>query len=175
MSNIDWNNIQSEMGGDYKSYAPDGNYKTKCIGVELKEVGNNGSIVQKFQFEDGEYAYPTADHWLSFKNDSWRVWHNKCLMVVLGASEENARKAVEVCEGKEKKEDIVKAYQQAYDKLLAKKPEVEIEVYTDGKYSKTEFADGQVAMPHDSKPAESSESVVEDEDEFTLDASELPF
>lgn len=175
MPSIDWDNIQNEMGGNFKAYAPDGKYKTKCIGVEIKEVGQNKSIIQKFQLEDGEYAYPTADHWLSFNNDSWRAWHNKCLMEVLGATEENAKKAVEVCESKEKKEDKVKAYQQAYDKLLAKKPEVEIEVYTDGKYSKTEFADSRVAMPHDSKPAESSESIVEDDDEFTLDASELPF
>ena len=178
MSDIDWGNIKNEMGGNsnYKVYAPVGKYKAKCIGVEFKEVGTNGSIIQKFEFEDGEYKYPTADHWLSFKNDHWRLWHNKCLMVVLGASEENAKKAVEVCESKNKKEDIVKSYEQAYSKLLSKKPEVEIEVYSDGKYSKTEFMDGRVAMPHENveqKDDDVAPTDIPDDDEITMD--DIPF
>ena len=72
----------------------------------------------------------------------------KSLMVVLGTTEENARKAVEVCESKGSKENIVKAYEAAFNKLVAKKPEVEIEVYTADKYSRAEFKDPTVAMPH---------------------------
>ena len=81
-------------------------------------------------------------------------------MVVLGASEDNAKKAVEVCESKSGKDNIVKAYEAAFKKLLAKKPEVEIEVYQNGKYSSAEFKDGRVAMPHGDEPKK--ESTVED-------------
>lgn len=151
---LDWDNIQQNAGGDYKNFYADGDYTAKCDSVEIKEVGQNGSVVMKFHFEEGKDGqYPTADHWLSFKNDAWRQWHNKCLMEVFGASEENAKKAVEVCESKNGKENISKAYESAYKKLLAKKPEVKIEVYTDENgYARAEFKDRSVAMPHDNGP-----------------------
>lgn len=152
---INWDEVQQNAGGDFKNYYADGDYKAKCDGVEIKEVGQNGSIIMKFHFEEtNEGQFPTADHWLSFKNDSWRQWHNKCLMEVLGATEDNAKKAVEMCESKNGKENISKAYETTYKKLLAKKPEVDINVYTevnpnDGKeYARAEFKDRKVAMPH---------------------------
>lgn len=74
-------------------------------------------------------------------------------MEVLGASEDNAKKAVEMCESKNGKENISKAYETTYRKLLAKKPEVDIEVYTDNGYARAEFKDRTVAMPHGDEPA----------------------
>lgn len=155
MATLDWDSIQQNAGGEYKNFYADGYYTVKCDGVEIKEVGTNGSVIMKFHFEEGkEGQYPTADHWLSFKNDAWRQWHNKCLMVVLGASDDAAKKAVEMAESKDGKENIIKGYETCYKKLLAKKPEVEIEVYTelnenDGKeYARAEFKDRNVAMPH---------------------------
>ena len=126
MPNIDWENLQNEMGGKYKDYAPEGKYKVKCIGVEIKEVGSNGSVVEKFQFEEGDYKYPTADHWISRKNDNFRAWHQKNLLVALGASESNAKLAVEKAEAKDF-DYAVKAYETAFNALLKKEPEVEIE------------------------------------------------
>ena len=79
-------------------------------------------------------------------------------------------------ESKNKKEDIVKSYEQAYSKLLSKKPEVEIEVYSDGKYSKTEFMDGRVAMPHENveqKDDDVAPTDIPDGDEITMD--DIPF
>ena len=77
---IDWNSVQESAGGSYKNFYADGDYTVKCDGVEIKEVGTNGSVIMKFHFEEGKDGqYPTADHWLSFKNDAWRQWHNKCL------------------------------------------------------------------------------------------------
>lgn len=153
----DWKALKDEMGGNFKNYAEDGDYKVKCDSIEVKEVGQNGSIIMKFGFEATDVQFPTADHWLSFKNDNWRKWHNRCLMIILGASEEAAEKAVDVCEGKSGKENIVKAYEQAYKKLVAKKPEVEIEVYTENDYARAEFKDRSVAMPHDNEPKKTEE------------------
>ena len=171
MPNIDWENLQNEMGGKYKDYAPEGKYKVKCIGVEIKEVGSNGSVVEKFQFEEGDYKYPTADHWISRKNDNFRAWHQKNLLVALGASESNAKLAVEKAEAKDF-DYAVKAYETAFNALLKKEPEVEIEVFQDGKYSRSEFTDRSVAMPH-GETEKKSDNVIDESEE--IDLSEIPF
>ena len=177
----DWKQLKEDMSGNFKQYIEDGVYKAKCDKVEIKEVGSNGSVIMKFHFEDTESAqYPTADHWLSFNNANWRKWHNRCLMIVLGLTEEQAEKTVDICEKTDKKEAIVKAYDQMYAKLLAKKPEVEIEVYTDGKYARAEFTDRSVAMPrgngekkivNDTVPAD----MPEPDDDAEVDLSDVPF
>jgi hypothetical protein len=174
MAATDWDALESEMGGNFKDFADDGVYKAKCNSVEIKEVGSNGSVIMKFGFEEtDDVQYPTADHWLSFKNENFRKYHSRNLMMVLGAPKDAAQKAVDMCEGKSGKDAIVKAYEQTFGKLVAKKPEVEIEVYTDGKYARAEFTDRKVAMPHDGDKKE-------DKDEITLDAedidiSDIPF
>ena len=182
---LDWDSIQSNAGGNFKNFYADGKYTAKCTDVEIKEVGTNGSVIMKFGFEeDDKGKYPTADHWLSFKNDSWRQWHNKCLMEVLGATEEAAKKAVEMAEGKEGKENIIKGYETCYKKLLAKKPEVEIEVFTEvnpsnGKeYARTEFTDRSVAMPRnndDKKPEAKADDIISQGEEVDLSDADLPF
>lgn len=177
---INWDDVQEKAGGSFKNYYADGKYTVKCDGVEIKEVGDKGSVIMKFHFEetkDGQY--PTADHWLSFKNDAWRQWHNKCLMQVLGATEDAAKKGVEMAESKSGKENIIKAYEACYKKLLAKKPEVEIEVYTENNYARAEFRDRTVAMPHGNEPQKESagDEILAGAEEVTeeADLSELPF
>lgn len=177
---IDWDSVQESAGGGYKNYYADGDYKAKCDGVEIKEVGSNGSVIMKFHFEEGDDGqFPTADHWLSFKNDAWRQWHNKCLMQVLGATDDGAKKAVEMAESKSGKENIIKGYEACYKKLLAKKPEVDIEVYTDEKnYARAEFKDRSVAMPHDNDaPKKSDDNPLEGATDASseIDLSEVPF
>ena len=177
---IDWKNVEEDAGSKYKNYAKPGTYKVKCVDVDIREVGTNGSVAQDFLFEeDDQYQYPKATHWLSFKNDSWRQWHNRNLMIVLGSSESTAEKAIDKIEALGDKEKIMKGYETAYKSLLKKKPEVEIEVFPDGKYSRAEFTDDRVAMPHDdAKPAttDTDEVVPEDiDDSEEIDLSELPF
>lgn len=182
---LDWDNIQQNAGGDYKNFYADGDYTAKCDGVEIKEVGTNGSVIMKFHFEEGKDGqFPTADHWLSFKNDAWRQWHNKCLMVVLGATDDAAKKAVEMAESKDGKENIIKGYEACYKKLLAKKPEVKIEVYTElnesnGKeYARAEFKDRNVAMPHgdeQKEKKETAEDIIAQGEEVNLSEADLPF
>lgn len=182
MANTDWDALESEMGGNFKDFADDGVHKAKCNSIEIKEVGTNGSVIMKFGFEEtDDVQYPTADHWLSFKNDAWRQWHNKCLMVVLGATDDAAKKAVEMAESKDGKENIIKGYESCYKKLLAKKPEVKIEVYTElnesnGKeYARAEFKDRNVAMPHGDAPQKENKGndILSQGEEVEL--ADLPF
>ena len=188
MATTDWDALESEMGGDFKDFADDGVYKALCNSVEIKEVGSNGNAIMKFGFEEtDDVQYPTADHWLTFKEgkDNWRKYHSRNLMMVLGAPKDAAQKAVDMCEGKSGKDAIIKAYEQTFGKLVSKKPEVEIEVYTErnqnnGKdYARAEFTDRSVAMPHDNEPAK--ENIIADPLVDAEDASEeislgdLPF
>ena len=182
---IDWGEAEEKAGGNFKAYAADGKYTVKCDGVEIKEVGQNGSVIMKFHFEDkGDVQFPTADHWLSFKNDNWRYIHNKRLMMVFGASEDNAKKGVEMAESKSDKDNIIKGYEACYKKLLAKKPELEIAVYTENDYARAEFTDRSVAMPHgdEGQPKSSGEVVSPDsikDDPLAgaeeVDLSDVPF
>lgn len=175
-----WEDLDKEMGGNFKNYATDGKYNVKCNGVEIKEVGSNGSVIMKFGFEESDVKYPTADHWLSFKNENFRKYHSRNLMMVLGATKDAAQKAVDMCEGKSGKDAIVKAYDQTFSKLTSKKPAVEIEVYTENGYARAEFTDRSVAMPHGEEPQKSSteapaeESPLEGAEEIDLGDS-LPF
>ena len=180
MASIDWDAVQKEAGGNYKNFYADGPYKVKCDGVEIKEVGDKGSVIMKFHFQEDEKGqFPTADHWLSFKNDSWRKWHNKCLMVVLGATDDAAKKGVEMAESKSGKENIMKAYEACYKKLLAKKPTVDIEVYTENGYARAEFQDRTVAMPHGNEPQKENkgDDPLAGAEEVTdsVDLSDVPF
>lgn len=181
----DWDALESEMGGNFKDFADDGVHKAKCNSVEIKEVGTNGSVIMKFGFEEADdVQYPTADHWLSFKNENFRKYHSRNLMMVLGAPKDAAQKAVDMCESKSGKDAIVKAYEQTFGKLVAKKPEVEIEVYTEhnpnnGKdYARAEFTDRKVAMPHgDDAAKKSSSNPLEGAADASgeIDLSEIPF
>lgn len=175
---INWDEIEENFAPKFKSYVDNGDYTVKCTDVEFKEVGQNGSIIAKFGFEETDDGkFPTADHWCTFKEgkDGWRQYHMKGLMVVLGASEDNARKAVEVCESKSGKDNIVKAYEAAFKKLLAKKPEVEIEVYTENNYARAEFKDRSVNMNNSNKKEnkEPTKTIVEEGEEIEIDS--LPF
>lgn len=184
MATIDWDKLEEEQGSNFKDYAPAGVYKVKVKSIDIKIVGVNGSIAQEFFFEEDEnYQYPKATHWISTKNPGWTQIHNRNLMMLLGASKADAQKAVELCEAKaDSKANLINAYTATYNRLIAKNPEVEIEVWQDGKYSRGEFTDKSVRMSHpdDDKPAkkDASDDILENAEEITLDQNddlELPF
>lgn len=174
MATIDWDNIKEN---NFKSYAEDGEYTVKCIGVEFKEVGSNGSIIEKFKFEEtNDTVFPTADHWLAKNNDNFRYVHQKNLLVFFGASEANARAAVEKAEDGDLKH-AAKLYESYLNNLLAKKPEVKIQVFTEvnentGKaYSRADFVDRKVRMNREKK-ADATATASDDEQ---IDLSDMPF
>ena len=83
-------------------------------------------------------------------------------------------------ESKEGKDNIIKGYEACYKKLLAKKPEVKIEVFTEmnpatGKeYARAEFKDRNVAMPHDGeKKEEPGDDIIAQGEEVDLSEAEL--
>lgn len=169
MSNINWDSVESEYSSDYKDYAPEGKHKVKCIDAETKQVGQNGNYIIKFSFEEDDYKYPTADHWITKNKDNWRYHHMKSLFEVLGAPEDKAKQVIEKAEEKGDFEFAVKAYEASFKRLLAKKPEVEIEITPDGKYSRAEFTDGRVRMKNkEDKPLAGAEEV-------DLSSEVLPF
>lgn len=160
MPNINWDSVESEYSSDYKDYAPEGKHKVKCIDAETKQVGQNGNYIIKFIFEEDDYKYPTADHWITKNKDNWRYHHMKSLFEVLGAPEDKAKQVIEKAEEKGDFEFAVKAYEASFKRLLAKKPEVEIEITPDGKYSRAEFTDGRVRMKSkEDKPLAGAEEV----------------
>ena len=156
---MNWDEIESK----YSGFVADGTYKVKCVGVEIKEVGSKGAVVEKFKFEDESGTqFPTADHWLSFKNDNWRVYHQLQLLLVLGADKEKAKKAIEIAEKQGTKEKIIDGYSTAFNTLLKKAPTVEIEVFKEDRgdkaYSVAEFTDGRVNMHRGEENSRSSSS-----------------
>lgn len=173
---IDWDAVEEQYdNGGFKEYAKPGIYTVKCDGVEFKQVGTKGNYVMKFHFEETEtLKFPTADHFLSKEKDNWRIHHTKNLFLALGASEEKAKKGCEMAEEKGDYEYAVKVYEKGFDALLTKKPEVQIEVYPDGEYTRSEFYDRRVSMPHE---APKKDALVDFDDgmEVEIDTSELPF
>lgn len=173
MAGINWDDIEEQYGSQYKDYAEDGVYKVKCDGVEIKDAGTKGNKVVKFHFEDTDnFQFPTADHWMVKDKAGWRIKHMKDLFVALGATEEKAKKCCELAEAKDDFEYAAKAYQKGFDTLLSKKPEVEIEVYTEGKYARAEFTNRSVAMRRDNDKKDEPMSGAEEVDLTDVD---LPF
>lgn len=129
----DWNSLKTEYSNpnpEFKNYAELGRYKVK---VDAAKVGTTtgGTPYVNFTFQEtDEHKYPrSATHWISRKNIKWTKWHHCSLLMALGVSEANAQKAID---GVEKDgaslDQIVKGYQQIYDRACSRHPEVEIEV-----------------------------------------------
>lgn len=155
METIDWDAMDKEQAANapqYKDFCKTaGTYKVKVTGVDIKKVGPKESIAIEFKFEDDNYAYSKATHWYSVDNRKWSQLHMRNLMMVLGASKANAQTAVQSCEEKTNgnKDKICAVYKQVIERLIAKSPEVEIEMWfanSNDKYGKSDFTDRSVRM-----------------------------
>ena len=128
MSNLDWDTIEKEAttNKQYLDYAPNGEHTVKVKEATKKDNGNGWF---EFTFEDTEYKFPKLS-FAFFKDESWkyRAHYYKEVMKLLGCTEDQARKAVEVCEGKDGRENVFKAYANAFGKLAEKHPKMAIEV-----------------------------------------------
>ena len=174
MPNINWDELASNYN-KFKEYAPAGIHKVKVASVENREA-STGTVWQEFKFEDDEkYAFPKVSHPLSNKNANWRAWHWKCLFELLGATEESAKKAVESCEGKGSFDQIKEAYLNAMNRLAAKHPEVEIEVWSDGQYSRADFNDRVRMSRPDDAPRQASTPANPLEGAEEINDTDVPF
>lgn len=178
MADINWTKIEEENAVAYKDYAPVGVHKTKIDSVVLREASTGSKGIEFRLADNKEYSFPKygAVAWVSTKNDSWRIHHMKELFVVLGFTEEQARKAVEQCEDKE---DLAKAYLNMFEKALPKSKEVEVDVFyrNEGdQYTTWDFNSNKVRMSRPEKKEEKKEDVLEDAVELTTEeATDLPF
>lgn len=189
---MDWTKIDEENKKEFKDYVVNGDYDVKLDSVVLKTF-DNGGMAFKFAFEETDTdQYPEATRsFFSDEKKNFRCYHYRNLMMVLGASKENAQKAVEACEGGKNREAIADKYAQAFNRLAQKHPVVKIEVRDqydrDGKprvsakgktYQESEFKDSSVYFPSNKKSAQSSDilpsdgEVAEDGD---LDLESIPF
>lgn len=150
---IDWDSLDEQYSSKFKDYAPEGNYKVKCVDVEARKT-NKGTFVLDFMFEEDEnYQYPKVGCFISKDKEKWRWHYVKELFIVLGAPEDKAREAIERSEAKGDYEYAVKCYEAAFKRLLQKKPEADICVFFSGRTSakgnpinNAEFTDSRVRM-----------------------------
>lgn len=179
-ANIDWDKVEEENKPMYKDYAPEGNHKTKVKEVVLQEASTGSKGIRFILADNDEYAFPKygATAWLSAKNPGWRQHHMKEIFVVLGFTEEQARKAVEQCEDKE---DMAKAYLAMFEKALPKAKEIEVAVFRvheDDQYATWDFASDKVRMnrPEKDSKAKKSDDPLEGAVELsTENTDDLPF
>lgn len=201
MATLDWDAIEEEAkNNSFKNYAPNGEHTVKLKEVKKNENGNGW-----FDFifeEDDEYKYPKLS--FAFFNDEkikFRAHYYKEVMKVLGDSEDAARKAVDVCEGREERDKVFSAYVETFNKLAKKNPKIKIEVrdqydkdgepvcsdsgtvYGESVFSKDsglQFkshgqakneSDGKVVSPDSIKDDEIPTDIPEEE----VDLSEIPF
>lgn len=188
----DWSALATEYKQTYKDYATLGKHKVKVDKATVATT-TTGSIRLQFEFQaDDEYKYPkSAAHWVSRKNINWTKWHHKCLLQVLGVSEENAQKGIDSIEKDGASTDqIVKGYQTLYDRACSRHPEVEIEVREqydrDGNkvmsdkgyaYTESEFADRSVYSSNRPKTASEPVESVDDfgSEDISIDIDQIPF
>lgn len=188
----DWDELDKEFEPKFKDYAPEGNYDVKLEEVEKKTL-DSGAIVFDFSFaETDEYQYQKASKFFFTKNVNFRKFHYRNLMMVLGASKENANKAVDACEGKKSDESITEAYLQMFKRLIEKHPTVKIEVRQSydknghprvsskgTKIREAVFSDPSVYFPADKKneQADDDDSILDTSDDASdeIDISEIPF
>lgn len=186
----DWNKLAQDYKRTFKDYLPLGKHQVK---VEKATVAttSTGSIRVVFEFQDtDEYRVPkSAAHWVSRKNIDWTKWHHKCLLQVLGVSEENAQKGIDSVEKDGVSNDqLVKGYQALYDRACSRHPEVEIEVREqydrDGNkvlsekgyaYTESEFADRSVYSSNKPKTASETVESLDDLGGEEIDLGDLPF
>lgn len=153
---MDWKAIDQELGSkSFKGYAPEGEHEAKLKSVAIKDNPSWKSPAIDIEWEeDDQYKYPrNARHWLSLANEGFRGRHIRRMLVEFGISQAAAEQAIDGAEKKkENREDLVKAYQQIFDRAVSKHPTVKIVVRPqerDGKpvlsdkgtaYTEAEFA-----------------------------------
>lgn len=124
---LNWDEIEAEATeNNFKQYAENGEHTASVSAVEYKDNGNGWF---EMTFEDSEVKYPKLS--IAFFGDSkvkFRAHYYKEVMKILGATEEQARKAVDTCEGKNSRADIGKTYTDMFSRLAKKHPKIKIEV-----------------------------------------------
>lgn len=175
---LNWDDMSNEFGSNFKPYADEGIHEATLKDVTMKTTGS-GTIFFEFNFEeDDNYQYPKVSRAL-FRDEKqkFRAYHYKNIMTLLGASEDNARKAVEVCEGKANRDAVADSYVQAFNRLAQKHPKIKLEVTSevngDKTYARGEFADPSVHFSNKKAAPKKSDDILPSDDDIDMDS--IPF
>lgn len=127
-NSLNWDDIEKEAttNKQYLDYAPNGEHTVKVKEATKKD---NGSGWFEFTFEDTDYKFPKLS--FAFFGDTkvnYRAHYYKEVLKLLGCTEAQARKTVELCEGEDSREKVFGAYASVFDKLAKKHPQMTIEV-----------------------------------------------
>lgn len=188
MSTFNWDQMETEAGGNFSPMAQPGFYTAKVDFIDVRESKNaqgNTTYWLDFVFVDDGTKYPKISHPISFKNQGWRMVHFKRILEELGIAGDKAKQAIEQAEGKKGEANIVAAYHAVFDRATAKNPEVEIEVYEDDKinpntgrpYMRADFKSPKIGFGRNKTQKKqevvSASSIVDDAEE--VDLTSIPF
>jgi hypothetical protein len=124
---LNWDEIEAEAAeNSFKQYAENGEHTVSVAEVVYKDNGNGWF---EMTFEDSEVKYPKLS--IAFFGDDKvkrRAHYYKEVMKLLGATEDQARKAVDTCESKNNRADVGKTYTDMFSRLAKKHPKMKIEV-----------------------------------------------
>lgn len=184
MSEWDWEQMESEAGGNFLPYADNGTHKVKVDDLDIRETKNRAGETTYWldlTFKGEDFSYPKVSHAISFKNDSWRRVHYMRILKELGIPEDKAKQAIQSAESKTGPANIVAAYHTVFGRAVQKHPEIEIEVYDDtninqktGKpYKRADFKNPAVAFGRNNTSSSTPSNALDGAEEVSLD--ELPF
>ena len=124
---LNWDEIEAEAAeNSFKQYAENGEHAVSVAEVVYKDNGNGWF---EMTFEDSEVKYPKLS--IAFFGDDKikrRAHYYKEVMKLLGAAEDQARKAVDTCESKNSRADVARMYTDMFNRLAKKHPKIKIEV-----------------------------------------------
>lgn len=128
MATIDWNAVDNASGSqNFKNYAPTGEYTVKLAKATM--VDRQGWKAPAIEFEwqeDDKYKYSKSPrHFLSLENKYFRLHHVRSILEAFGLTRENAKKLLESAETDDR-EQLVKNYQELFNKVAQKHPSVDV-------------------------------------------------
>lgn len=175
---LDWDNINSQYEKKYKDYAPEGDYTTKLESVEMVTAKTGNTGIRFNLKETDDYKFPKyGATFYNTKNESFRQHHMKEIFVVLGMTEEQARKSVEACEGKT---NVMEAYQKLITNFLPRQKEFDVSVFKEkagDKYTTWDFKSSSVRMSHraSSTPTAPADDVFSGGETVEISDDDFPF
>lgn len=131
MSN--WAELEKQAGVDnnFKSYAPNGEYKVKLDHVEVRDKDTWKAPGLEFHWaESPDYKFPKSiTHWLSLANPAWRAVHNRNILMQFGVEKTKAEELIDAAEKNTDRAKLVQAYGALYKRVAERGSEVEITVH----------------------------------------------
>lgn len=151
---MNWDKLEKEAGQEqqkqFKSYAPNGEYKVKLEKVEvIDRPGWKAPAVQFIWAEDNDYKYPkSVNHWLSLENAAWRAVHQRNILMTFGFDKKKAEALIETTEKNTDREKLKQAYEALYKKVAERHPEVAIIIQDQYRDNKPVVVIGSKGTPY---------------------------